>query len=363
MSINVQVVDLASWRLPEGAPERRDLPSRVKVLSEDFWQAYDSTTLAYDVQYDPADGRLRLYCPKRLNLAHLIAAGVSPGRLRWAGARHLDVGQMRWHDTQGEVRLGEAALTPSVVDRATFRGRNVLISMSRNNDLAWIADWAGWHVRMHGADAVVLSDNNSADYAPEDVAEALAQVEGLRVVRVVRVPHRYGPLDAHCTRRSDACFLQACLLSALRDRYLRSARAVLACDIDELVVSDSGQSVFDAAGGWLGYLTFAGEWRYPAQTDARPRHDDHIMVRPGDAPCATKYCVRPNSPLGRRPMQLHQLAGVPRKMTLARGRFRFLHCHGISTSWKYGRDTVDKGLVRDTATEALMARAFPKEEP
>ena len=51
--------------------------------------------------------------------------------------------------------------------------------MNKNNDLAWIREWATFHQRLHGTDTVILYDNGSTAYAVDDVIETLRSVPGL----------------------------------------------------------------------------------------------------------------------------------------------------------------------------------------
>lgn len=53
----------------------------------------------------------------------------------------------------------EVAVSP--LERGTFAALNCLFTLSRNNDLRWIRNWVRFHVREHGAEAVLLFDNSS----------------------------------------------------------------------------------------------------------------------------------------------------------------------------------------------------------
>ena len=55
----------------------------------------------------------------------------------------------------------EVPIQPS--GRARFAGRRVVTTLSKNNPLDWIGDWAEFNVRVHGADAIILYDNGSTD--------------------------------------------------------------------------------------------------------------------------------------------------------------------------------------------------------
>ena len=66
----------------------------------------------------------------------------------------------------------EVAVSP--LGREAFAGRNCLVTLSRNNDLRWIRDWAAFHVREHGAEALLLFDGQpqgAYDKALEFVTE------------------------------------------------------------------------------------------------------------------------------------------------------------------------------------------------
>ena len=350
-------VALTGWQAPD---LRRDPPPQCRVLRPEFWAAYDSTTIAYDAQYDPADRRLRLYCPRLFNLAaHLKAADLradgTPLRLgRIRSSRHLDIAEYRCAEAPRHLTVGDRPLTCATVERAPLTGARALITMSRDNDLTWIADWVRFHQRMHGTDTLILSDTGSTAYSTADLAAALAPL-GLAHLFIVAAPFRFGPLNPDSTNRSRGDFLQPCLLTLLRDRFLSRAAGILVADVDELVVP-RGRTIYDALQSPLGHLTFPGVWRYPAP-DEQTNHRSHRMQRPGDAPCPTKYALRPTGPLGRRPMQVHHLGGVPRRL-IPSGGFYYLHCNGISNSWKYDRSRGITGLAPDADTARILDEGF-----
>ena len=67
-------------------------------------------------------------------------------------------------------------------------GLNVLFTKSKDNHLSWIYDWAKFHVKHHGVTGLLIYDNGSTSYSPEDVMDSVGSIDGLESVVVVRWP-------------------------------------------------------------------------------------------------------------------------------------------------------------------------------
>jgi hypothetical protein len=235
---------------------------------------------------------------------------------------------------------------------------NTVYTLSKDNDLGWITDWARFHVRHHNLQAIVLCDNGSTAYDLDRLDQTLQAVPGIQQVRIISADLPHGPLNVDCTHRTEAKFLQIAMLNLARDRFMAGCRAWLHLDIDELLLSPTHESIFDATVNdrW-GHLTFPGVWHYPPANADPVTYNDHRFVRDGDAACPTKFSLRHDSVFGDFALQVHSLEKVSRKFKLAPHRFWFMHCHGISTSWKYAR-TVPDGTFQpasDLAKGALDA--------
>lgn len=340
---------------PPHRVQARRLPRLARWKTDDpsLRDRYDTNTLVYGGVWMAQARRLRVFAPSPLNLWSVLKRADWRGdghalpkpRLRRfkryatldfdapAPVHHLT---MTLDDWQGTCPIMQA-------DPAPFAGCNVLYTMSQDNRLDWICDWVMYHHRVHGADAVIVSDNQSTAYTPQALLDRLSGLGVLRSVLVQSVPYRYGPSSQTCARASSARFLQSAVANYVRDAWLGQARAVLSCDIDELVVSNRNTSIFDAARlARAGVVTFPGYWRFCDPSLALPRHGDHFYWRADCAkPCPTKYAYRPDGPLGRWSLMTHSLEALPRKWASAAPEFWFAHCYGISTGWKAGRETSD----------------------
>ncbi|MGB0498657.1 MAG: hypothetical protein ACPGID_09985, partial [Rubricella sp.] len=243
----VRIEHLTSCRLPPGHPAQRNLPRGSGDWSAENRERYDRRTFFYDAI--PSDGRLTLVCPSlkprlrrwlkglafrvdgsehpidpqrltnRTDLIHLPAPSAGPRELR-----------LSIRDGEGGAVFDARVPPPDV----RLRGRRALVTLSRNNRLEWIADWVRYHVEVQGADALVLFDNGSTDYDPEDIAAALDDIAGLGEAAIVPAPLPFGPVGNDRVTTT-ARFLQFSLLYIAKVRFLAEARGVLNCDIDELV--------------------------------------------------------------------------------------------------------------------------------
>jgi hypothetical protein len=344
-------------REPTRPPEHRG-PS--------FAAEFDDDTLFFDA-FRCGDGRRAvLVGPPLFNLAEPLAdlavtalpgGARVPFRLRQLD-RHARItaalpegaSALKLNSSLGTV---EVALGESGAPR--FDGRRVLMTLSKDNPLPWIQDWIRFHRDRHGADAVLLYDNRSSLYGPEELLEALRAVAGLRAAMVVPWPFKYGPQG---TRDGfwDSDFCQNGALEDARWRHLGTAASVLNGDVDELVTGPAGESVFTAAErSWFGVMRYPGRWvvgiqgESPAPSNGalvRHRDFDRILRRSparrygvlpmdGNA-CPPKWTVVPRRTPEGAQWRAHSIAGWP-AARLVSGRFGFRHMRPISTQWKYDR--------------------------
>jgi hypothetical protein len=211
----------------------------------------------------------------------------------------------------------------------------VLLTQLKDEPFDWIADWVRLHVRHHGADAVLVLDNNSVSYTSAELSAFLATL-GLAAHAVVPLPFDYGNINAKRLRKK-AKFLQTGAFNLSRLRFLGQAAGVLRLDIDEVVWSDRG-SVFDIAETRRsGYISLPGTWVYVAPSHTGSvRHADHTMVADPPRTCYPKWCVRPDSLVGRQPWENHAIGPVQfSPLFRARGTGYF-HCRMLSTGWRGG---------------------------
>lgn len=312
-----------------------------------YRDTYDFDTLVYDVFFDSDAMRLILLCPKLFNLIEVFQHAVV--FLDGVLVKFKLIANSRYDILTCDVPFVPSELSidykgarhtcvVGLVEDRFVKGCNVLVTLSKNNALQWIYDWANHHATFQGADAVLFIDNGSTEYRIDEVASLLSSVPGIRRVGTVSAPFRFGPAGRLAGRGSArARFLQPAMLNLARLRFSRLARAVLVVDVDELVYSRSGRSIFDVtAASACKYVPFRGRW-VDAPSEIAPhvvRHSDHSIYRSDLPRCPSKYCVVPASFLGRRSWSVHMLEGDIFKSFFASFDFFYLHMMRVTDGWK-----------------------------
>jgi hypothetical protein len=362
---------LSSIQLPPTLGLSRELPGRASlgVSTREEWERYDRQTLIYDIVHIENLGIVRVYLPRLLNLASLLnLAAFSIDGQRCFPKRHRVFRRFETLDFLSGIELPERfGLTlqgnPEIVAGVNrsfheeYRGRRVIYTLLRNEKLEWIADWLTFHNEVHGADAVLISDNGSNRFSSLELLDAVRSIKGYQTCRILSVPLPWGP-RGRAQGVDDGKFLQTALLNLTRDRFFADAAGVLNLDVDELLLRRGDVSVFDRVNRW-GLVTFPGEWRYSGRDVISVRHSDHRFRDPFDKPCATKYCYKPASKLGRMCLSVHGLEKLSRKFFSGKRQYAFLHCRNISTSWKYDRTHfANPHMVLDSEAARILDAVF-----
>ena len=203
---------------------------------------------------------------------------------------------------------------------------------------------------------MVIHDNQSSAYDVETLLEALRAVNGLRAAIVVTWPFKFGPQGTF-EGLWDSDFCEYGALEHARWRFAQRAQGVMNADIDELLVSPAGRSVFDAlVRSRFGIVRYFGRWVVGVEGDpvADPgrmrRHADyHIALKPecqlrfGVLPrdrlrCPPKWTVDPSRCPARAQWKTHRIAHwLPGRVVSA--GFLFRHFREIGSNWKYERMT------------------------
>lgn len=331
--------------------------------AEGYLDRFDASTLWLDAVWH--NGAVVLICPRLNNLKRAVSSAkfsvdgtsVRPRFTRYY--RHTLIHlAAETRPASVAVQIGDWR-AETVVNGPDTRldGCNVLMTLSKDNHPDWIEDWGRFHIAQHGADAVLFVDNGSQTWGPDQIRPALERA-GFRNIVLLSTTLRYGPRGLPPFLNAEL-FLQTGVLNALQFRFLQGARAVLNCDVDELVMTP-GRSVFDAAvASRQGFVSFPGRWVHPApDDDGWPAHARHTHHDDPPKTCPSKWCVVPNGPLRGYQWRAHGLERLP-----FAGRFQadnawFYHCRNISNGWKsLKRTQVRGGTVPDTELQAALAEA------
>ncbi|MGB0904732.1 MAG: hypothetical protein ACPGVJ_07540, partial [Mangrovicoccus sp.] len=330
-----------------------------------YLERYDRSTLFYDCVYQSDRAGYLLTAPRFLNLWPQVKTGLRRGgeRLRLRRIRSGKYEQL-WIPGPAEplsltLNGTDYPLTARPDLSQSFAGLNCAVTMNKDNDPAWIRDWARYHIKTHGLEAVLIFDNGSTAYGLDQLGEALADLPGLRRVVLASAPYPYGPRDSGKGFEVRPKFLQPAMLNLARCDLLRRARVVLNVDIDELVLKRGADTVFDAcAKTRLKALHLPGQWAYPEAMEQGPAgHAAHIWRVSGKA-SNPKWAGIPGQGLSHFGWFVHHLGGELFRLLPKRHDLEFVHCRGTSTGWKGTRFQQPGEMTRDPELVALMAESF-----
>ncbi|WP_141563256.1 hypothetical protein [Teichococcus rhizosphaerae] len=361
---------LNSWIIPQNAPEFRHPPRPAELRQPDYEEKFDNSTILYDLFPSQGQETLIGIAPPLLNLEKYFSENnfSSNGQNVPFFVRKMDrICEIYFHNIKfnSSIKffgdLGNKTLKPSPNMSDVFRGRRVLMTASRDNKLEWIEDWIRFNVSVHSADAVLVYDNGSTAYSIDDLHDCISHVPGIRAVAVVRWPFKWGPSGAGT--RWDSNFCQLGAWQHARRRFLAEARSVLNADIDELVLTKDGRSVFEIVEqAPTGYVQFPGQWVVNISSDQpssswelRRHRDFNVRIKPGVADCETKWAVVPwRCPVDSQ-WGAHAISSL--KSGAVQENVSYRHFRAISLSWKYDRESpVSYDAERHERDDLLIAR-------
>lgn len=363
--------------IPEELGAVREFPRPEHLRQPGYESAFDQITLLYEAVHLVDTGEVVIVAPPALNLDEIWnqVDFSLPGssELLHKRVEHLDrtlrvvVGPIPPHATELTLSWPDVKVKLEIEksNTASFAGRKVLYTLSQNNELEWIRDWAEFHVKIHGVDAVLIFDNESSIYTTQQIEDVLAEIEGLATFHVVSWPHKYGP-KAFRGSAWDSNFGQHGALEVARFKYLRNAAWILNLDVDELLVPERKMSLSDfmdssnqvAAG--FGKVNTYRVIKSPAEAVIDIASRRHRQSTYSDFQNATtktyKWCVRPSPTSLVKQFTTHHLPGLNEEDVFVE-EFIVRHFHEVNTSWAHNRSQgrpTSEGLVRDSS----LAKVF-----
>ncbi len=355
-------VELSRVDLDPSRPLRRDRPRPPELREPDYDDAFDFFTVFYDC-FRSVDGRSIVFVgPPLYNLAESVLPVLeeSLGRSWFLRLRHrpLDRVSEVWARSRAErIALPGGAFVQDTVSvqpncAEMFRGTRALVVVSKDNELAWIRDWATFHVRNHGCNAILFYDNDSTRYELSELRALFASIKGIEVACVIPWAYKHG-VPGRSDELWDSDFSQYGMLAHARRRFLARAAAVLNADIDELVMTHDGSSIYDLAReSRRGYLRYRGVWIENA-ADVPPERRRHAHFRyrkPGRGDRVDpKWCVVPARCPFEAQWLIHNVSAMKAdKIRSANVSYR--HFRAININWReqrYKPEAPSRDLVVD----------------
>ena len=351
-------------------PLRRESPRPQYLRGPGYQEQFDDLTVFYDC-FRTADGRGTIMLgPPLLNLERPVWRALRGSDWR---RRFLPM-PVRRLDRHSQVRIGTAGgidLPAGMFQQSClrvrpncseiFRGRRVVLAMSRDNELQWIKDWVLFVVRNHGADAVLLYDNASTKYGSEQLRETIHSVPGVAAAEVVEWPYKHGPRGAEGVPW-DSDFCQYGAMEHARHRFLAHAQAVVNSDIDEFPIAAGGELLFALALRCdTGYLVYGGHWienasRSPAAETANRRHKHYAYRSRSPRAAERKWTVVPARCPADAQWLVHFVAMMPPDPLSSLVHLR--HFRAINTNWREHRWQPEVPNERDHVVDEELVKSL-----
>lgn len=240
--------------------------------------------------------------------------------------------------------MGETQTIPIRQTDHTFDGKKVLMTLQKNNPIAWIKQWIDYHVTNLGIDGYLIYDNASTDYSANVLEQELARPDA--TIKIVSWPYLYGPQGSDYAPW-DSDYGQHVMLEHAKHRYLHNAALVLNNDIDELIVT-KGITLEDIRSYLMqapaGCLKYKGIWIEPYDYEG---HYSASQVAFDHRKFSQYYCTDDSNSIGigykwmlipQRNMNcqwlVHNITGPALEST----QLYYGHYLAMNTNWSWKRD-------------------------
>lgn len=374
------MVDDRNFRVDDVNPiisiddDLKRLPPRDPALQEDdYLEKFDTDTIFYDTYR--LDDTVICTGPPLLNMESSVVEALSAATGPSTDVRvnaldrvsHLVIAGVPSRQEQVSVAIGgtsyDVAIGNSQLD--SFRGKTVLVTKSKNNNLRWIRDWAHFYATNHGVNAVLIYDNASTAYQLDEVLEAIS-VEGIDSAVVVNWPFKFGPQGGRWNgpvdRPWDSDFCEYGITEHARRKYLRDSAYIISHDIDELLIVEGDSTVQELIDSTEeDYLSYDGVWIEAARdaSEETPRFSDFCYTIAKGGPTTRKWTASAARLADAAQWKTHSVAGASSAKTPL---LKHRHFKGITTNWKWKRSREDEkihqGLIVDRTLKRVLDATF-----
>ncbi|WP_424983925.1 hypothetical protein [Maritalea sp. S77] len=341
-----------------GSLERQPLQPKLQ-RPKAFWQGFDQFGLFYDVFRDVCGKTVWFVGPQQQNLASSLEQAYIVGeqsgiksKLSFVKSRTACVAYVELPEVDKflTLQIADQSITTQIGSNLSnkFEDKKVVFCINNNNNLEWIANWAKFYHVEHGANAVVVYDNKSNSYSHQDISNILQNVAGIEQTAVVDWPFHFGVMDKVGQDHGESGyvrFAQPVMYMSLYLRLASLAHSMLNVDVDELVLSSKGRSIFEVTKKrFFGCSKFQ---RFLVENVLLPNvnEKDQInfndfafrnMHKLGAQDHMKKWAMAPRKVRPKNKIALpntHWIEGVWNPYPVARD-FKCYHFAGINTGWR-----------------------------
>jgi hypothetical protein len=325
--------------LDELGLEKRISTRKIDQRQENFDQNFDSETFCYDIF--SRDGRTIFISPPNDDnawseaLKKIKIDGFPVSEYEFKLYKNK-IHKLIVNHPAATIDLSHRSLSIKSLPKILNCRKRVLYTLQRDNDIRWIIDWVQLNVARHKINCVVIYDNNST---VTDYKELFSFFENTNIELIVKeVPFKYGP-EAYNGSGWDSDFLQYAMFEHVRYYCCNPESIILNSDIDEIVITANGDSVFNMPNRDNSVCLFYGKWvvvqNQPFLDNDWRQHSKHNMIELNST-CPTKWVARLDGLSDSCFLRVHEVAGISCKY-MDETEVLYLHHKGINNNWKYNR--------------------------
>src|SRR6056297_2494354 len=242
-------------------------------------------------------------------------------------------------------------IAPSTAELRSFEGRDAAAALTNGEDAATILQWLAFNAEHQGMNAAVILDRARPGERPEfDAAleTGLGAMEFPMRVTILRSRHPLGKLDLPAEEHpfcapaapgkdrmeipppapwSSPLDALHCY-EILRDRFLGEARAVANIEVNDLIVDDGEESVFDrAVAARGGLIQLLGKTCYPwrVRNNDPITFADHICVQFDAGKPKQRWCIAPAKAPEKAIWRLTRVGNADPDLTCPGRYYRFMN--------------------------------------
>ncbi|AYO53264.1 glycosyltransferase family protein [Acinetobacter wuhouensis] len=375
----IEIVKISPCIIPDNKPYNRTAPREAHLQPDDYQEKFDYKTLSFDTFY--SEGKVILSGPPLYGLEKFIENGKilldDQDHTQNIKTIHFDRTQSN-HITQIETQPHELTWEYEDVSIHTqvnnhflneFKGKKVLFTLSKNNKFEWIYDWILFYKKYHHIDTVLFYDNNSNNYSLDELKNYLEEKELDVDIYLVPWNFKYGPQGGIYSGKGktpwDSDFCQYGMFEHAKHRFLKYSAGVINADIDELVITPNGSSIFELLADHKGLL-YPGYWiqSIPLGENKETRFFNYAYRSKDDKHSDNKWCINPSKLDDQTQWKVHSIRKTNLKSL--KGVY-YAHFKAINYNWKTQRvDNVSYNESKhyiDHNVYTQLNNLFPHESP
>lgn len=364
------------FTLPKNFPFYRKPPRSAELTDIQYINSFDFDTVFYDCFLDSNNNEIIMIGPSLLNLEDFI----NNLSITTENNDLLNMETIQLHKcTLFKIKLNQnnkidrIYFSYSIKDKIEkkynfvipigsnycdfFSDTNVLIYLSKNNSLKDICEAININATINNIDAVLFFDNNSDIYDHTELIKQVASNCKIKKFCLVDTPYKYGPQGGSSNVTPDigkiqgisipwdSFFLQNGVLSIAFHRFLRKAKFVIQCDIDEILLpTDKSiyQLLHDSNKSVIYVNPVVIDFCFEAECHKSSSSFFKIPFRSiKQSATAQKYAFIPQRITHNEQLTTHYIINNKDNYFLDES-LSYRHFYKINTSWKYNREMLTR---------------------